>query len=116
MIKPGVYNMTCYQGSTFDKTFTLATDGTAINLTGYSAAMQVRQTIDAASPLVSLTSSSGITLGGTAGTVRVVIASTATAAFSAGQYVYDLEITSGGGVTDRILEGTFIVDGEVTRA
>lgn len=115
MITPARYNMTCFQGATFDKTFTIEIDNVPLDLTGYSSAMQVRQTIDSSSAVISLTAGTGITLGGTAGTIRTVIASTATAALSAGQYVYDLEITSGGGVVDRVLEGTFIVDGEVTR-
>lgn len=116
MITPANYNLTCYQGATFDQTFTVTIDDAPINLTGYSAAMQVRETIDSSTASVSLTSGSGITLGGTAGTIRVVISSTATASLVDGQYVYDLEITSGGGVTDRYLMGTFTVLGEVTRA
>jgi len=115
VITPGRYNITCYQGATFDRTFTVTIDDVPLNLTGYSAAMQVRSTLDASSAAVSLTSGSGITLGGTAGTIGVTIASTATAALEPEQYVYDLEITSGGGVTDRILMGNFIVSGEVTR-
>lgn len=116
MITPARYNITCYQGATFDQTFTVSVDDVPMNLTGYSAAMQVRQTIDSSSPAVSLTNGSGITLGGTAGTIRVVIAATATAALTDEQYVYDLELTSGSGITDRYLMGTFIVSGEVTRA
>lgn len=115
MITPARYNITCFQGATFDQTFTVSVDDVPLNLTGYSATMQVRETIDSSSPAVSLTLGSGITLGGTAGTIQVTIASTATAALTHEQYVYDLELTLNG-VTDRYLMGTFIVSGEVTRA
>lgn len=115
MINPGTYNITCPQGATFDRTFTVSIGGTALNLSGYTAAMQVRETYDSTTPLISLTNGSGITLGGTAGTIAVVIASTATEAISDGFYSYDLEITSSGGVRDRILQGKFVVTPEVTR-
>lgn len=115
MINPGTYNITCPQGATFDRTFTISVSNSPMNLTGYSAAMQVRETFDSSSTVVSLTNGSGITLGGTAGTIAVVISSTASAAIADGYYSYDLEITSGGGVKDRILQGKFVVTPEVTR-
>ncbi len=115
MINPGTYNIKCPQGATFSKTFSVALDGVPKDLTGFSAALQVRETFDSTSTVVSLTNGTGITLGGTAGTIGVVIASTATAAIPAGYYSYDLEITSGAGVRDRLLEGKFVVTPEITR-
>lgn len=115
MINPGTYNITCPQGATFDKTFTVSLDGSPKDFTGFSAALQVRETFDSTSTVVSLTNGSGITLGGVLGTIQVVIASTATAAIPAGYYSYDLEITSGAGVKDRLLEGKFVVTPEITR-
>jgi hypothetical protein len=114
MINPGTYNITCPQGATWDRTFTVTIGGTALNLTGYTAAMQVRDSAGAATALVSLTNGAGITLGGTAGSVGVTIASTATAALSAGSYSYDLELNSGSTIT-RLLEGAFNVTGNATR-
>ena len=115
MINPGDYNIKCPQGATFDKTFTITVNGSAMNLTGYTAAMQVRETYDSSSTVLSLTSGTGITLGGTAGTIAVLVSSTATTALADGFYSYDLEITSGGGVTDRLLQGKFVVTPQVTR-
>jgi hypothetical protein len=111
----GVYDITAPQGATFDTTFTYTIGGTAVNLTGYTAAMQVRSAY-AASPIISLTNVSGITLGGVAGTIRVVISATTTATYKAGQYLYDLELTSGSGVVTRLLQGKFTISPEVTRA
>jgi hypothetical protein len=115
MINPGDYNIKCPQGATFDKTFTVSINGSRLNLTGYTAAMQVRETYDSTSTILSLTNGSGITLGGTAGTIAILVSSTATTALTDGFYSYDLEITSGGGVTDRLLQGKFVVTPQVTR-
>jgi hypothetical protein len=114
MINPGTYNIVCPQAATFDRTFTINVNNAPLNLTSYTAAMQVRESYDATSALISLTNGSGITLGGTAGTIGVVISSAASSAVDAGAYSYDLEISSGGVVT-RLLEGSFVVTGNVTR-
>lgn len=114
MIKPGRYNITAYQGATYDMNLTWSTNGTPTNLTNYTAAMQVRVTADASTAVLSLTNGSGITLGGTAGTIDITIGATTMGSVSAGQYVYDLELNSGGTVY-RLLQGTFQVQAEVTR-
>ena len=115
MINPGTYNITCYQGADWDRTFTITQSGTALNLSGYSAAMQVREAADSTAYLLSLTSGTGITLGGTAGTVAVTITSTQSSAISAGSYAYDLELIAGAGSVTRLLQGAFTVVGNVTR-
>ena len=116
MINPGTYNIICPQGATYDNTFTLTVGGTAQNFTGYTAAMQVRESAGAATALLNLTTANGgITLGGTAGTILVTIAGSATSALTAGSYSYDLELYSGS-VTTRLLQGSFNLTGEVTRA
>lgn len=115
MINPGDYNITCPQGATFDRTFTLTVDGTPQNLTGYTAAMQVRESVSGSTALINLTTENGgITLGGSAGTILVTISASTTAAVTAGSYSYDLELYSGSTVT-RLLQGAFNLTGEVTR-
>lgn len=117
MQSPGRLNMECYQGASFDYTLTWQTGGTPVNLSGYSARMQVRDGFDGGSAIVNLTSGTGITLGGTAGTIVVALTAIQTAAIDAtpsGQYVYDLELVSGSTVT-RLVEGNFLVSPEVTR-
>lgn len=112
MISPGTYNSTVWCGATWSKTFTWAIDGTPVNWTGYTAKLQVKEHLNSDS-VVTLTSGSGITLGGSAGTVVVTISSTLTGAVTPGQYIYDLEVTNGS-VTYRLLEGKFTFDGQVT--
>ena len=113
MINPGTYNITAYQGADFDRTFTITQGGTALNLTGYTSAMQVREAADSTAYLISLTNGTGITLGGTAGTIAVAITAAQSSAIPAGSYAYDLEIASG--QVTRLLQGAFNVQGNVTR-
>lgn len=111
----GKYDILCEQGATLALTFTWKDEnGTAIDLTGYSAAMKVRP--HASSDSVIFTAgTSNLTVGTTSGTIALSVSSTATAALAAGTYAYDLELTSGSSVVTRLLEGKFTVKAEVTR-
>ena len=87
-----------------------------VNLAGYTARMQVRQTLTAATTLLELTTAnSGIVLD----TVNYVIslrlsaASTALLSFTSG--VYSLEMVNGAGAVTQLLEGTVKLNKEVTR-
>jgi hypothetical protein len=116
----GIYNATIDQGATWSVTVTYKdSTGAPINLTGYTARMQVRANVTSNTVIATLSTTAGsegtITLGGTAGTVDLLISATNTAALTTGQYVYDLELVSGGGVVTRLLEGNFKVSAEVTR-
>lgn len=115
MFEPGTLNLTMYQGASWDYTLTWTTSGTPVNLTNYTARMQVRASHPDQSTVLSLTSGSGITLGGTAGTILLEASPTTTAGVASGQYVYDLELVSPGSAVTRLVEGTFICDPEVTR-
>lgn len=112
----GLYNITAEQGATLTRTITWKnTVGTPINLTGYTARMQVRNDYEAVTSLLTLTTENGgITLGGVAGTIVITASATATAALSAGSYVYDLELVLSDVVT-RLIQGSFVVNAEVTR-
>lgn len=111
---PGKVNFMCPQGSTFSRTLTYKVDDTPVNLTGYGARLQIREYHYSDDFIASLTESSGITLGGSAGTITVLLNATATQDFVPGDYVYDLELVAGGTVT-RLIEGKFSVTPEVTR-
>jgi hypothetical protein len=112
---PGKYNMVCPQGSTFNKQLTYSINDVVVNLTGYTARMQVREKHTSTALQLSLTTENGgILLGGALGTITVKTTATATGALIAKDYVYDLEILSGSTVT-RIIEGKFIVTPEVTK-
>jgi len=115
MQAPGYLDLECWQGANFDYELTWTVGGSAVNLTGYSSRMQVRQYADSTATVLSLVNGTGITLGGTAGTIALSAVATATSAIEAGQYVYDLELVSGAGYVTRLVEGSFVVYAEVTR-
>lgn len=105
------------QGATFRKlfTWTAGTPAVTVDLTGCTARMQLRSELASSAPLVTLTTENGgITLGGTAGTIELLISATSTAAFTWTSAVFDLEIVNAGVVT-RLLYGTVSVSQEVTR-
>jgi nucleoside phosphorylase len=90
--------------------------GALVNLTGYTAALKVRPTVESSTVSLSLTQASGITLGGVAGTVDFTFTAAQTTTLASGNYVYDLKVTSAGGVATRLVEGDVIVSAEVSRA
>jgi hypothetical protein len=112
---PGLVNFVCPQGSTFRRTLTYSLDNLPINLSGYSSRLQVRQAYYSENPIISLVSGSGITIGGSAGTIDILISASTTSQFPPGNHVYDLEIISPSNIVDRLIEGTFNVTPEVTR-
>ena len=112
---PGLVNFVCPQGSTFRRTLTYTLDEVPVDLTGYSSRLQVREAYYSEDPVVSLVSGSGITIGGSAGTIDILISASVTSTFPTGTHVYDLEIISPSNIVDRLVEGTFNVTPEVTR-
>ena len=56
---PGKYNMICPQGATFAKQLTYAIDGDPVDLTAYTARMQVREKHTSKTAVVSLTTENG---------------------------------------------------------
>ena len=89
-------------------------NGTPIDLTGYTARMQVRPKFGSDNAVLTLSSpSSGIVITPLTGTLALTATTVQTAAIDGGFYVYDLEITSGGVVT-RLMQGSVTVRDQVT--
>lgn len=121
------YDLKCKAGTTFRKQFTFKTRHDNLwDFTGYTARMQVRESIDSDTVLVELTTEyessppSGsaygtITIDVDTATINLFISDEYTSTFAAGSYVWDIELISPGGYVDSPLEGKFKVTGEVTR-
>jgi len=107
----GKYNIVADQGATFNLNFTIATDGTPWNLTGYTFAMQVRRSTNSSTALLNITSATM----NSSGNVAVTVSATTMNTVPPGRWVYDIELTSSGGQVTRILEGRFIVKAQVTQ-
>lgn len=114
----GLYNIVADQGATLSRTITWKDSAKrAINITGYTARMHVRTTVDASTTLLELTTENTyITLGGAAGTVTMSVPASVTANLTPGIHVYDLELIAPvSGVVNRLIQGNFVVRPEVTR-
>jgi len=113
---PGKYNIVCPQGSTFVKQIIYTIDDVPVNLAGFTARMQVRESYSSENFILEITTENGgITLGGALGTIDMFISDTVTQAIRAKEYVYDLELVSSGLQVSRLIEGKFLVTPEVTR-
>lgn len=114
---PGAYSTNCSRGESFSRTLTYRdSTGALVNLTGYTAKLQIRQRANDADPaLLTLTEASGLTLGGPAGTIVWAMTPVQTLALPVGALVYDLRLTSGTGVVTFLLAGNLRVQERVTR-
>ena len=110
------YNATMEQGADWQLNFVWQdTTGTPINLTGYSAALQVRSSALAKTTVLSLTNGSGITITTSTGNIAIDATASQTATIVNGAYAYDLKLTSAGGTVTRLVQGTLNVTAAVTR-
>ena len=128
----GVYNLTIEKGSTFARLVSieqpdLAADPTGqtfenFDLSGFTARMHIRRTIDSETPMIILTTENGRiainpNIAGTP-TKNNEIALSITAADTVNittNGVYDLEIISAGGTVSKVIRGDVTLIPEVTR-
>ena len=113
-----------FQGATFSQTlyWEVGNPPAPVNLTGYTAKLQVRSSHKSKVVILELSTSNGrITLGTggdmTTGAINLSISATDTAQLSIcddAKPVYDLEMTNSG-VVSRILQGNVIIAPEVTK-
>jgi len=90
--------------------------GANIDFTGYTARFRVNQSSASTSTnYLSLASGSGITLGGTAGTITIVITHAQSLNLPVGTLYYDLMLTDGLGSQAYWMAGPFIVESTITR-
>jgi hypothetical protein len=108
----GTYNFTLEQGSTFSRVITVQENSAAMDLSGYTARMQMRSTHDSSTVTLSFTAS---VTDATGGQITLSSSATTTAGIEEGIYVYDLEIESSAGTVTRLMEGQVTVTPEVTR-
>ena len=95
-----------------------------VDLTGYNARMKIRDNYaDSATTTYFALSSSlapdgtGITLGGTSGTIGIFISAASTSVVSFDTAYYDLELVTGSAnpIVTRLIQGTVKLSKEVTR-
>ena len=104
-------NILIDQGTDFTTSVNLTDNsGAQLDLTGMTAASQIRKT-HSSSNATSFTTA----LANTTGTLTLSLNNSVTSSLSAGRYVYDVELTDSTSIKSRILEGIVTVTPEVTR-
>jgi hypothetical protein len=87
-----------------------------VDLTGYTARMQVRAKIDDTAVIKELTTiNGGVIINNTTKTIQLYMSATDTAAFSFQSAVYSLELVSSGAEVTQLVNGTLTLVREVTR-
>jgi len=111
------YDFEIEQGATLSKSFVWKDgDGVAVNLTGYTARMQIRPSVDSATVLQSLSTTDGtIVIAAVTGTITLTLTDTVTAAITWRRGKYDLELVSSDGTVTRLIYGVVTISKEVTR-
>jgi hypothetical protein len=112
----GRHDFTIVTNTDFSRTLTWNDEnGNPINLTGWSAHMQIRSW-PAPSLLADISTTAGtIILGGSAGTIALTIAAAVTATIRPGVAKYDLFLTNLTPATSCLLYGDVIVQRGVTQ-
>lgn len=108
------------RGSNWKKTFTwkVKATGVAVDLTGYTAKMQLRKGPDGDASNTTLyatyTNSDFLTLGGVQGSVSLNVPAATTAAYTFKRAFYDLLLTSAGSEKTYLIEGIINVKARTT--
>jgi zona occludens toxin (predicted ATPase) len=111
------YDFEVEQGATLLKPIVWKdSTGAAVNLTGYTAKMQVRRSVASDDVLLELSNANGtLTITPLTGTVTMVFSAATTAAIDWKRGKYDLELTAADGTVTRLIEGEITVSLEITR-
>jgi hypothetical protein len=92
-----------------------ADENNPVDLTGYTARMQVREKVDSPDPMLSISDATGEITGlDNTGLIEIEVADEVTSTISKSG-VYDLEIESAGGIVTRLFQGKARLSKEVTR-
>ena len=107
-----IANLTMDQGATFSTVITVYQNDSILDLSGYSAAAQIRKSYSSSS---STSFTTAIDSDTTTGKITLSLTSTQTAALEEGRYVYDVEITASDSTITRPIQGIVTVRPNVTR-
>lgn len=111
-----VYDFTLDAGADTTITFVYKdSTGAAINLTGYSAKMELRSAPGGTLGLQLSTVNGKIVLGGAAGTVACTFSDVDSSSLTLPEYSYDVELTDGSTLITRLVQGTITVSPETTQ-
>jgi hypothetical protein len=116
MTEPARYDLKIYQGITFKRQFTWKDENSVVyDLSTFTAHMQIRTATLAPTPVINLTTGSGITLSSTSPNITLLLTSDQTTALPLGEDVYDLTLTDTNSVVTLLLKGKASINPTVTR-
>lgn len=105
MAAVSVVNLTIHKGTYFEETFLLAAeDGGGLNLTNNTATAKLKKHPGATT---SYTFTTTLTVGDSS--VKISMSSNITATLPTGRCVYDIILTSSGGIITKVVEGNVLV-------
>jgi hypothetical protein len=103
-------NLVIQKGTNFEETFSLnADDGSGLNLSNQIATAKLRKHYTAG---IAYTFSTTITVAES--TVKIEMSPAVTATLPSGRCVYDVILSSSGGSTSKVVEGTILVQETVS--
>lgn len=112
-IEPGNATLTVYQGADFDPVVAWTNeDGSAVNLTGFTAEWIARENVNSVNIIFNLTTSSGLTINPALGTISALISGDTTANICKSG-VHNLKLVSPSGKDYRLLEGVLNLSPQV---
>ena len=114
-MNPGRYNINVYKGTTFTLAPVWKIDNLPVDITGYTADMQVRYATDTAIIVELSTANGRAVISGALGKVTLTLTASQTAALAANNYIYDLNLTAPDSTVTKILTGAFVVAESVTQ-
>ena len=104
-----------YKGTTFTLAPVWKIDNLPVDITGYTADMQVRYATDTAIIVELSTGNGRAVISGALGKVTLTLTASQTAALDANNYIYDLNLTAPDSTVTKILTGAFVVAESVTQ-
>ena len=112
---PAEVDLCLPQGQTWDDEFLWEANGTAVDLTGWTARMMLRTTAEAASPTVSLSTATSTMTALSNGIIGLSYSAISSSTITAATYLYDLEVVNPSGNVRRLMQGRAVVSREITR-
>lgn len=113
----GQIDLSIDKGETYKKVFYWKDKSkVAIDMTGYTARMQVRKSTNAATIQLELTTENGrITITGAEGKIELYISDSDTSSLEGTKSVYDLELIDNSGDIIKFARGIIVMVDEVTK-
>lgn len=108
-------DLVIFRGLTVNKVITWKNSaGSAVDLTGYTAKLQVRESVDSGIITEFSTANNRITINASLGKITLKMLASDTAALPLISGVYDLRLTDAAGAVSQLISGRIRVEDEVT--